>query len=197
MGSQELLLYDIDDVVICPPASSDWEAKSFQGFVKSDLIKKLSVTPDTFADALLMAGTSFLPHFPPLDEPSVSPNPNRMVFHVGDAVNQLRASSKSITSACTAFSDILQLRDPTWLDKFRKAQMGIKHCVIVQDSGAVHVKDFDHLTQDHVEYLGLQLPPELYHYLTKALVGPRLMNCFSSLEFLVYPTLDGVLSDEY
>src|SRR4051794_16774062 len=103
MGSQELLLYDIDDAVICTPSSSDWDAKAFQGFVKSDLIKKLGVTQDTFADALLMVGTSFLPHFPPLDELTVRPR----LFSILDAVNQLRASSKSITSACTSFSDIL------------------------------------------------------------------------------------------
>jgi hypothetical protein len=194
MGSQELLLYDINDAVICPPSTADWDAKAFQGFVKSELIKKLGVSPETFADALLMVGTSFLPPFPPLEDPIITA---RRPWTVSDAINQLRAHSKSITSACTSFDDVLRNTDPNWLDKFRKAQMGIKHCVTVHESGAVHIKDSDNLTSDNKEYLGLQLPSELYHYLAKALISPRLMNCFGSLVFPVYPTLDGVLSDEY
>lgn len=194
MGSQELLLYDINDAVICPPTVTDWEAKTFHGFIKSELIKKLGVSPETFADALLMVGTSFLPPFPPLEDPHITA---RRPWTISDAINQLRAHSKSITSACTSFNDILQLRDPNWLDKFRKAQMGIKHCVTVHESGTVQIKNFDNLTSDNKEYLGLQLPPELYHYLAKAIISPRLLNCFGSLVFPVHPTLDGVVSDEY
>ena len=194
MGSKELLLYDIHDAVIFPPTAADWEKKTFAGALRSDLIKKLNVTPDMFADALLMTGTSFLPPFPPLQDENII---SRQPFSVLDAVNLLRTSEKSVTTTCAAFSDILQLRDPNWLDKYRKAKMGVKHCVTVQEDGAVHIREFENLTSDNVEYLGLQLPPELYHYLSKALIGPRLMNSFGSLESTVFPTLDGVLSDEY
>jgi hypothetical protein len=194
MGSQELLLYDIHDAVIFPPSTSDWEKKTFSGVLRSDLIKKLNVTPDMFADALLMTGTSFLPPFPPLQDETII---TRQPFSILDAVNLLRTSEKSITTTCTAFGDILQLRDPNWLDKFRKAKMGVKHCVKVHEDGSVQIREFENLTSDNVEYLGLQLPPELYHYLSKALIGPRLMNSFGSLESTVFPTLDGVLSDEY
>jgi hypothetical protein len=194
MGSQELLLYDIHDAVILPPSSSDWEKKAFSGIIKSEIVKKLGVTPDMFADALLMIGTTFLPTFPPL-----LPNEkiSRQPFSVGDAVNLLRASEKSVTSACTSFSDILQARDPHWLDKFRRAKMGVKHCVTITQDGRVKIRDTENLTGDNVEYLGLQLPPELYHYLSKVLIGPRILNIFGSLESLVFPTLDGVVSDEY
>ncbi|KAF4626125.1 hypothetical protein G7Y89_g12037 [Cudoniella acicularis] len=194
MGSQELLLYDIDDNVILPPLSTDWESKKFSGISKSSIIKRLNVTPEMLSDALLMVGTSFLPSFPPLsDRGLITSQP----FNVKDAANLLRTSEKSVTTTCAAFSDILQVQDPTWLDKFRKAKMGVKHCGTVQENGVVHIKDFEHLTSDNVEYLGLQLPAELYHYLSKALIGPRLMNSFLSLEALLLPTLDGVVSDEY
>lgn len=194
MGSQELLLYEIHDAIICPPSASDWEAKSFQGLSKADLIKKLNVSPEIVTDALLMIGTSFLPPFPPLQDHNIT---STQPWTVNEAINILRASSKSITTACTSFHDILQERDPSWLDKFRKARMAIKHCAIIRQDGAIIINDYQHLTSDNVEYLGLQLPSELHYYLAKAVVGTRLVNCFSSLEFLVYPTLDGVLSDEY
>ena len=194
MGSHELLLYDIHDAVISPPLSSDWEKQSFSGIVKSDLIKKLNVTPDTFADALLMVGTSFLSPFPPLLDTAII---SRQPYTIADAVNLLRTSEKSVTTTCTAFNDILQLRDPNWLDKYRKAKMGVKHCVTVHVDGSMKIREYDTLTQDNHEYLGLQLPPELYHYLSKVVMGPRLMNNFSSLESVVFPTLDGVVSEEY
>ena len=194
MGSQELLLYQINDVIICPPHASNWEAKSFQGYSKTDLIERLNVSSQIATDALLMIGTSFLPPFPPLQDPVIAPT---QPHTINEAVNMLRAHSKSITTACTSFHDILQEHDPNWLDKFRKARMAIKHCAIMRQDGSITINDYQHLTSDNVEYLGLQLPSELHYYLAKAIVGPRIINCFASLEFLVYPTLDGVLSDEY
>jgi hypothetical protein len=195
MGSKELLLYDkAGDSIINPPSASDWEKKAFTGIVKPDLITQLKVSPEMFADALLMVGTSFLPPFPPLQvESIISQQPYTLI----DAINLLRTSEKSVTNTCSAFRDILDKHDPRWLDKYRKAKMLVKHCVTVEDSGRINVREYDSLTSDNVEYLGLQLPAELYHYLSKALIGPRLMNSFVSLESIVFPTLDGVVSDEY
>ncbi|KAA8568957.1 hypothetical protein MFRU_017g01250 [Monilinia fructicola] len=194
MGSQELLLYDISDAVIYPPSAADWENKALRGVVRSDLLKKLNVTPDMLSDALLMTGTSFLPPFPPLQDQTII---SRQPYTVGDAVNLLRTSEKSVSATCAAFSDILNVRDRDWLDKYRKAKMGIKHCVTVATDGSIHIRDFDHLTGDNHEYLGLQLPAELYSYLQKDVIGPRLLNTFNSLEYHVLPTLDGFVSDEY
>lgn len=194
MGSQELLLYDIWDAVIYPPSPADWENKALRGVVRSELLKKLNVTSDMLSDALLMTGTSFLPTFPPLQDQTII---SRQPYTVGDAINLLRTSEKSVSATCAAFSDILNIRDRDWLDKYRKAKMGIKHCVTVNTDGSIHIKDYDHLTGDNHEYLGLQLPAELYSYLQKDVIGPRLMNTFNSLEYHVLPTLDGFVSDEY
>lgn len=194
MGSQELLLYEIWDAVIFPPNSTDWENKALRGVLKSELLKKLNVTSDMLSDALLMTGTSFLPPFPPLQDQTII---SRQPYNVGDAINLLRTSEKSVSATCAAFSDILNVRDRDWLDKYRKAKMGIKHCVTVDTDGNIHIRDFDHLTGDNHEYLGLQLPAELYSYLQKDVIGPRLMNTFNSLEYHVLPTLDGFVSDEY
>lgn len=194
MGSQELLLYDINDCVLLPPTSLEWDNKKILGISKSEIIRQLNVTPEVLADALLMIGTPFLPPFPPLQDREII---TQQPFTVKDAANLLRTSEKSVTNTCTAFSDILQLRDPKWLDKFRKAKMIVKHCGTVRENGDVQIKDYNQLTLDNQEYLGLQLPAELYYYLSKALIGPRFMNSFMLLESLVMPTLDGVVSDEY
>lgn len=194
MGSKELLLYDIHDAMINPPTAADWEKKMFTGIIRSDLVAKLNTTPEMLADALLMVGTSFLSPFPPLQvESIISSQP----YTLTDAINLLRTSDKSVTNTCVSFHDILEKRDPDWLDKFRKAKMAIKHCITVDEKGNIQIRDYNNLTNDNHLYLGLQLPPELYHYLSKALIGPRIMNCFVHRELIVLPTLDGVISDEY
>jgi len=194
MGSQELLLYDIDDAIIFPPSETNWKEEAFSGIVKSEVIKKLNVTPDMFSDALLMTGTSFLPTFPPLQDDAII---TRQPYNVGDAINLLRTSEKSVASTCSTFADILQLRDRNWLDKYRKAKMSIKHSVTIQENGQINVREYENLTSDNIAYLGLQLPAELYHYLSKALIGPRLLNAFGSLSMHVFPTEDGIHSEEY
>ncbi|KAM3088260.1 hypothetical protein ACMFMG_002314 [Clarireedia jacksonii] len=194
MGSQELLLYDISDAIISPPTPKDWDNKAFTGYVKSEILKKLNISPDMLWDALLMTGTSFLPPFPPLQDSTII---SRQPYSVGDAVNLLRTSEKSVSATCAAFGDILNVQDRNWLDKYRKAKMGIKHCVTVQEKGSIHIREFDNLTSDSHEYLGLQLPPELYSYLQADVLGPRLLNTLNSLEYYALPTLDGVVSKEY
>jgi len=196
MGSKELLLYDINDAVIHPPTSSNWEEKCFYGIIKSELLTKLNVAghPEMFHDALLLVGTSFLPPFPPLHvEGIISSQP----YTLTDAINLLRTSNRSVTATCSTFSDILDKYDRNWLTKYRKAKMSVKHCCTVTIDGVVHIRDWDNLSSDNSEYLGLQMPAELYHYLSKALVGPRIINCFVHLKWHILPTLDGVVSDEY
>ncbi|CZS94465.1 hypothetical protein WAI453_008066 [Rhynchosporium graminicola] len=196
MGSKELLLYEINDAIINPPTATDWEEKAFSGIFKSELLTKLNVTahPEMFHDALLLVGTSFLPPFPPLQiENIISSQPYTLI----DAINLLRTSNRSVATTCSTFQDILETRDPTWLDKYRKAKLSVKLCPTVQEDGAVIIRPSDGLHSDHTEYTGLRMPDELYHYLSKALIGPRIMNCFVHLKWHVFPTLDGVVSDEY
>jgi hypothetical protein len=193
MGSAELLLYDIFDSFYYPPTSADWKDKAFHGISKSEEISRLKVTPELYLDALLMVGTSFLPHFPPLDTTLIPNQP----FNIQDAVNTLKTTNKSIRSACNSFDDTLKLRDPHWLDKFHKAKMMVMHPIIVDEIGEVHPNNVLKLTSDNSAYLGLHLPSELYHYMSEGLVSPRIMNPFVSLESVTYPTLDGGSSDEY
>lgn len=200
MGSNELLLFDTsaEAKIIYPPTVNDWEQKkSFRGNGRAEIIAKLNVTSEILDDALLMSGTSFLPSFPPLhDKGFITQQP----FTLVDAINLLRTSEKSVQNTCAAFQDVLDKNDPKWLDKFRKAKMGVNHAIIMQDDGVMVSRDYDGplgLTSDNNEYLGLQLPSELIHYMSKGLIGYRLGNYFTCLETVVFPTLDGVVSDEY
>lgn len=192
MGFQELLLYPIKDHVI---RYIDWDAANFTAISKKSIIRTLGVTEPLFIDALLMAGTTFLPTFPPLKEPQITA---RQPPSVQDAVNMLRTSEKSVANACNSFNDILsKSRDPNWLQKYRKARMSIDHFIYIDESGEIKVYNFDTLTRDNWEYLGYQLPAELFHYLNTGLIGARMLSWISHGQIVVYPTLDGVKSEEY
>jgi hypothetical protein len=118
-------------------------------------------------------------------------------FSIMDAVNILRTSDKAVASACASFGDVLQAQDPTWLDKYMKARMAVQHFIYIAESGEVVVNDSERLTKDNHEYLGLQLPAELFHYLNTGLIGARNLNSITHGQIIVQPTLDGVLSEEY
>ncbi|KAH7361995.1 XPG domain-containing protein [Plectosphaerella cucumerina] len=191
MGSQELLLYPINDGVI---KSINWESKTVTAIFKKSLIRSLNVSESTFIDALLMTGTSFLSPFPPLlDDQSV----RRQPYTINDALNMLRTADKSVGQSCSAFGDILAAQDPDWLDRYRRARMAVSHFTYIAEDGEVKVHDWDTLTKDNLQYLGLQLPAELYHYLNTGLIGGRLLSGITHRQLVVLPTLDGTVTEEY
>ncbi|KAJ4268290.1 hypothetical protein NW762_002353 [Fusarium torreyae] len=191
MGSQELLLYPVKDSVI---RGFDWDAKTVTAISKRKVMRSLTPTASEprFIDSFLMAGTSFLPPFPALLESSMYSD-----YNISTAANLLRTSENSVATACASFNDILQNKDADWLDKYRKARMVVHHFVYIAESGEIRVNDYEHLTSDNHEYLGLQLPAELFHYLNTGLIGPRLLGNITHGQVLIQPTLDGVASDEY
>lgn len=191
MGSQELLLYPIKDNII---RSIDWDAKTVTFISKKNIIRSLNINESMLIDTLLMTGTTFLPFFPPLANSAINP---RQPFSIMDAVNMLRTSEKSVTNACTSFSDILENQDPDWLDKYRKARLAVNYFVYIAENGEIKVHDFDRLTGDNHLYLGLQLPAELLHYVNTGLIGPRVLGWITQKEIYILPTLDGVASEEY
>ncbi|OBT59111.1 hypothetical protein VE04_01007 [Pseudogymnoascus sp. 24MN13] len=191
MGPPELLLYNINESLI---TEIDFEKGLVYGLIKTQLLKKLNVNEETFIDSYLMTGTPSLQPFPALNDPAVVP---KQPFTILDAVNMYRTAGKSIANLCETWSEALQKQDPNWQDKYQKCRMAIKHAVILSTNGTLEVMKFNELSGDHHEYIGLQLASEIYHYQSKALVGPRVLNSLGSLRMYVYPPLDGGESDEY
>lgn len=167
---------------------------NFRAISKKGIIQKLNVSEPMFVDALMMTGNTFLPTFPPLQDKSIT---TRQPFTVMDAVNMLRTAEKSVATACASFSDILSHTDPNWQNKYRKARMTIDHFIYVSESGEIKVHNLDTLTYDNYEYLGYQLPAELFHYLNTGLISARTPSWISHGQIIIPPTLDGVQSDEY
>ncbi|KAK1829641.1 protein MKT1 [Podospora conica] len=192
MGPLELMLYPINDCII---RSINWDTQTVTAVSKKHILKALNVTDESLlVDAILMTGTSFLLPFPPLVDPTLTKN---QPHTVSDALNVLRAAVKSVTQACNAYQDVLEIKDATWLDKYRKARMAVDHFIYIAESGEVRVHAPEGLTVDAHEYLGVQLPSELFHYLNTGLIGPRLLSWITHGRMEVLPTIDGFVSDEY
>jgi hypothetical protein len=194
MGSPELLLYDIDFSFI---TKIDFNVGLYFALVKPSLPQKLNVSEDTLTNALLMTGTSFLPAFPVLKDTDII---KQQPFTITDAINMYRTANKSMITLCDTWTEILQNKEPNWQDKYRKAKMAIKHNIHVEDrpTGAeVVVSAIDQLTGDHPQYVALNMPQEMFHYLIHGDIGRRVMNWLSYLEVLVFPPLAGGDTEEY
>lgn len=187
MGPRELLLYPIKDPLI---QDIDWDNNKFSAVSRDVLMSQLGVDESLFVDALLVTGSSFLAPFPARAQPQQPFNTVR------DAVNMLRANGKHVKQLCNSFDDILK-EQPDWFDKFCKARMIVKHFIYISDNGAVEVENFEALTGDSHEYLGIRLPEELLHYLNTGLIGPNIPSWITHSKLTILPTLDGIASTEY
>ena len=190
MGPQELLLYPVKDCVI---RSFNFDNKTITAISKKKVMRALNVSEHMFIDSMLMSGTSFLNKFPPLLDASLYSQPSNVV----DAVNALRTAEKGVANACGAFHDVLQATDPNWLEKYRKARLAVNNFIYIAENGEILVNDYDHLTGDNHEYLGVQMPSELFHYLNTGLIGPQLLNCITHGQMIIQPTLDGEAPERY
>lgn len=187
MGPRELLLYPIKDALI---QDIEWDNGKFTAVSRDFLMSQLGVDESLFVDALLVTGSSFLPAFPARAQPQQPFNTVR------DAVNMLRANGKHVKQLCNSFDDILK-EQPGWFEKFCKARMIIKHFIYISEKGAVEVENFEALTGDSHEYLGIRLPEELLHYLNTGLIGPNIPSWITHSRLTVLSTLDGIASTEY
>lgn len=69
--------------------------------------------------------------------------------------------------------------------------------VIVQSDGDYQQLDYEHAPNDLATIVGVRLPIELYHYLQKGVIGPRVLDWRTRKEIFESPPLDGGNSSAY
>jgi hypothetical protein len=193
-GSSEILLYNVPEIV------TSWDFKAFEfSWVKRkacirDLgqVSSSQVTSDMFIDACLLAGTSLLPTIPPLDNQGASNKPK-----IKAAMELVMSTGRSGHSVALHYQNDPQCRALNYLDRFRRVRLSIIHHVVLTSRGAVEPFEADHAPSDIHEFIGQRLPEELYFYLSKGIIGPRVLNWRTSGEILEFPPLDNGDSDEY
>ncbi|KAI9798257.1 MAG: hypothetical protein M1825_005390 [Sarcosagium campestre] len=190
MGSFDTLLFEVDRVIV----NIDVQQAQFSWISKLQCQDDLGkVSSDMFVDACMLSGSTFLPTFPPLENPSVYQKP----FNIRDVVSMMFTMGKTATAVCTHYQDEAQVQRLDYLDRYQRGRLAVKHHVILTDDGKVEPLDVDHAPWDVHEFIGQRLPEELYFYMSKGIIGPRVLNWLTSGQLLERPPLDNGESPQY
>jgi hypothetical protein len=187
-ASSEALLYNVTEVI----TSWDFKEKDFVWVRKSKCLQDLSVTSDMFVDACLLAGCDLLPTLPQLE----NSRPNRA--KLASAVDMIKGVGRgSGYNVCLHYQEDPSFRQINYLERWQKVRLSIKYHPVILTDGKVQLPDVQNAPQDVMQIVGHRLPEELYFYLSKGILGPRILNWRTSGEIVEPPPLDGGDSDEY
>lgn len=148
------------------------------------------VTEDVFVDALLLAGTPFLPTLPNLS----SPNRTELLKPQG-AIKMIMSSGR------TGYSVVVNNKDDprfgNYVDRFCKARLAVKNHPVVTAEGKVEPLNASQMSADANQFLGQRLSDELHYLQTKGVINSRLLQWRTSCEIFEQPPIDGGMSGEY
>lgn len=145
-----------------------------------------------FVDACLLAGTHYLPTFPPLE----SQSRNKAIKPLA-AIDMINTGGKSVISAILGQEDDPRVKQMSYLDNFRKARLAVKHNPVLTAEGVLEPAAAGQLPNDPHEFIGPRLPDEIYHYLSKGLINARLLGWRAGNEIIEAPPVDGGQSPQY
>ena len=181
-GSPEILLFDVDKVI----TKLDLQQAEFTWLKKRACLESLGNIPsDVFVDACMLSGSAFLPTLPQLE----SSNP-RKPPRIKAALDLMNNFGRSGIAVCLHYQDDPQFRQMDYLDRYRRSRLAVKHHVVLTKDGKVELFDQASAPGDSHEFIGQRLPDEVYYYLSKGLIGPRVLNWRTNGEIAQGPPLD-------
>ena len=178
-GSASCLVYGADRVIV----NFDWEKKQVVWIGLPKCLAKLDLNRDQFINACLISGSSIMPALPELDAEGQVPK-----------IQAARTLLKSVNHDINA---ILRHKDGNYHNLFYKARFALKHPVIFASDGKVEPLEWKTGPSDAHEFIGQRLPEEIYFYLSRGLLGSRVLNWRTRMEVLEITPLDGGLSPAY
>lgn len=195
-GSSELLLFDCDKFI----TSWDFDNGEIKWIKRDRCVADLKrfagngdISEDMFVDACMLSGTCFLPTLPQLD--SGAPRAKQIKPH--SAIEMMMNLGRSGIAVCLHYQDEPRFQRLNYLDKYRKTRLAVKHHPVLTKEGKVEPLDSIHVPNDVHEFIGQRLPDEIYYYLSKGLIGPRVLNWRTSGEIIELTPLDGGDSEDY
>ena len=164
------------------------DASNFSWIDRRECLEQLShIPPVVFIDACLLAGSSLLDTFPPLGDPELYPQG----YTFRDVVNLIMSCGRSVTAVCTQYQNDKDVKRLDYLDRYKRAIIGVKHHIVVTKGGNVETLDAVHAPSDVHDCIGQRLPEELNMYLFRGMVRPRVLNWLTSGAILVTAPRDG------
>lgn len=177
VGSLTCLLFGASKII----TSLDWESQSFAWIERPKCLTKLAMSEDQFLDFSLISGLTILA--PPAELES-SPNPIQ-------GARELAARTGNMGFAA------YEALNKEFMDLFKKARTAVKHSVVLSGSGEVTLSNNDTAAADMHDVIGQRLPDEIYYYMSRGVVGPRVLNWRTRGEVFEVPPLDGGSSPAY
>lgn len=192
-GASEVLLFECSKVV----TAWNLEDKTFSWTKRSKCIADLErfagsgrVTEDVFVDALLLAGTPFLPTLPNLS----SPNRTELLKPHG-AIKMIMSSGR------TGYSVVINNKDDprfgNYVDRYCKARLAVKNHPILTLEGKIEPLNASQMSSDANQFLGQRLSDELHYLQSRGIISSRLLQWRTSCEIYEQPPMDGGVSAEY
>ena len=133
---------------------------------------------DQFFDFSLLLGSSFLRTFPVFENPAF---PGK-AFNIRDSLTMFNAAGRNGLALCIQFEEDRRLQDLQYTDLYKRAFLTVKHHVFMDEEGRVAPMDPQHIPSDMHELIGQRLPEELYFYVFKGILSPRVPDYLTSGE---------------
>lgn len=194
-GTSDILLFDCDKII----TSWDFEDRQFRYTrrekCRADLEKfagNIRITDEIFVDACILAGTPFLPTLPNLS------SPNRTeLLKPHSAIKMIMSSGRTGYSVVVNNQDDPRFKEIGYIARYQKARLAVKNHPVYTEDGKIEPQNSHELPNDAVQYLGQRLPDELFHYMSKGLIAPRILQWRTTCEVFEVPPMDGGESLEY
>lgn len=193
-GSSELLLFESNRII----TSWDLEDGTFKWIQRSKCLSDLrkyvnqaEISDDMFVDALLLAGSHFLPSLPNLaSSQRTKPKP-------AGAIEMIMNNGRSGISVVVNNQDDPRFQQSGYVDKYRRARLAVKHLPIITEDGKIEPRNEGVLPNDAHEFIGQRLPDEVHHYLSRGLINSRILSWRATSEIVEAAPVDGGDSSEY
>ena len=180
MGPLDCFLFNIDTILVdfdVKTKTTDWINKSGEYGLKKRLG---NISDDLFRDAQLLLGSPFLPTFPILSQDNSIKGRD-----IREALNLLNTAGQSVPQLCRQYRNDPNVAQLQYGNRYKKAIMTIRHHVIASVEEKVRPLNPDQIPSDVHDFVGRQLPDELYFYIQQGIMGTRVPNWLTSDEIVL------------
>ncbi|THZ81519.1 hypothetical protein D6C84_06508 [Aureobasidium pullulans] len=190
-GSSDILMFEIDQLI----TELDFEKAQFSWITRRECIEALGVTSTSmFVDTCLLAGCSFLPTLPQLENDLTgSPKGPR----IRAAADLLKRGQINGNALCLQYRDDPAMVALDYLNRYQKASLYVKHYVCIRPNGKIETADAASAPSDLNNIMGHRLPEEAFAYLSRGVIGSDVLCWIASNEIIERPPLDGGDADAY
>ncbi|PPJ61351.1 hypothetical protein CBER1_09605 [Cercospora berteroae] len=173
-GSASLLAFGIDRFVL----HFDWDAQLAHFIDRDSALAQLNMTIEQLTDLLMLSGLLILPPIPEIVREGQVPSIAAARQVLGQAgMNGWQAAQQS--------------KDKDYETAFKKARLAVKFMIVCERNGDYKQLNFSGSPNDLAQVIGTRYPIEIYHYLNRGVIGPRILNWRAHKEIFESPPLDG------